>query len=556
MFSLARFDPTLTCFKLRGRKSICMHLVLIAIFLCFSGGNRGDAKSRPGLGILPFSVTYPTSEVWLGWFLQEEMSWQIAKSNTHAIRSPQEMKLWSSYFHLTPADSLSNTQIQAMKLHVVLQGTLQKVLYKALLRGEFIITTPKKEPNRLPLERELDARSPKSLLRDLVHFIKDVYPPLELKLDDSPFSDWNAVEQFYQWKTHTDIHPSHPQWSEYKNDLAAIGRRFPELGWRVEYEKAVMAIAEATMKTPYSSTLLQTAQEHLNVVTKVFPENDLVHSALALTYLLRGQTQSAKTEAMVANASNPQNGMVWMILGLSISKSPLERKQYFERGQKWNPFIDPDFFVDRPYQFLEYKTPLWSLVKGKAPEQSQSFTGIYQEGLKFYQEQNWSAALEKWQLALQAQPDNVAVRLYLAQTYLQLNQAKDAIQLLRPIEQNPQSTPKISFLLGFAYEKNQQFKEAERLFKLVLKLQPEDPATLMHLGVVQTQLGNYAEARTHLEISTQIKPQDVQGWWNLGMVYWHMGQWSMAASAWNTCLEQDPEQQLCQQWLAEAQQKL
>ncbi|HMU97312.1 MAG TPA: tetratricopeptide repeat protein [Chitinophagales bacterium] len=84
----------------------------------------------------------------------------------------------------------------------------------------------------------------------------------------------------------------------------------------------------------------------------------------------------------------------------------------------------------------------------------------------YYERENYKEAIVHYEKALQSQPDNNQMQLYLAVAYLANYQATDAIQILSENDfSNSQYKQDRNWYLALAYLKNKDLKNAKPLFE-------------------------------------------------------------------------------------------
>ena len=110
-------------------------------------------------------------------------------------------------------------------------------------------------------------------------------------------------------------------------------------------------------------------------------------------------------------------------------------------------------------------------------------------GYLLWVQKQFTEAASEFQSELAIDPDHVQARLYLADSYIQLNKLSDALPLLERIE----------------------------------KQNPEIPLTHLDLGIVYTEAGRNEDALRELSEAEKLQPSDVNAHWRLGRLYRLLG---------------------------------
>ncbi len=106
-----------------------------------------------------------------------------------------------------------------------------------------------------------------------------------------------------------------------------------------------------------------------------------------------------------------------------------------------------------------------------------------------------SKALNAFQTALNAKPNDLEAKAGLALTYIEGKQrVMKGVQLLKDVvEKNPRHE-KALFYLGMLSIRSGQYEKALQRFKKLVEIKPQNPFNHLYLGNVQEQLGNKSAA--------------------------------------------------------------
>jgi len=193
----------------------------------------------------------------------------------------------------------------------------------------------------------------------------------------------------------------------------------------------------------------------------------------------------------------------------------------------------------------------------------------YQYGLEG-RGKNLELAAEYYTLALEATPDDTAVRSRLGQVYQSMGDVDNALaeyQMVLDVEPDSPGVhqslglllyengdyeraaqmyvvalekdpvnPRLRLALGEALRASGKRQEAIQQFLAVLRIRPKDSQTHMHLGITYQEQGETVLARRHLSMAirgyrARLKnaPSDIDAYFNLGLAHEKRGDIQMAA---------------------------
>ena len=231
-----------------------------------------------------------------------------------------------------------------------------------------------------------------------------------------------------------------------------------------------------------------------------------------------------------------------------------------------------------------------------APKRATPAAGpLYEEGVQLFKTKQIDAAIEKFNAALQIQPEYSEAYRYLGLAYGQKNLWEDASRVLqKAIEYKPDDLLSCKNL-GIAYLQLRRFSEAEQAFQCALALAPDDEKTQSYLSMatrgkqqqsaefnapaaaaapkkansaahegtvplpknpVQDYLDQGADFLTNaqfnkaidmFEEAIRLAPKSGDGYFGLGMVYEKRQEWPKAIEAYQKALEFQPDDTLAKE---------
>jgi Flp pilus assembly protein TadD len=129
---------------------------------------------------------------------------------------------------------------------------------------------------------------------------------------------------------------------------------------------------------------------------------------------------------------------------------------------------------------------------------------------------------------IQRDPESVALHDDVAQVYLQLGRAQEAVAHFdASLRLNPQS-PATHFNLGTALTVAGRFDEAIEQYGTALRLNPDYPRAHNNLGSVLMQRGNVQDAMAHFAEAVRLEPANVEARSNLAVAYAAAGEFERA----------------------------
>jgi tetratricopeptide (TPR) repeat protein len=144
-------------------------------------------------------------------------------------------------------------------------------------------------------------------------------------------------------------------------------------------------------------------------------------------------------------------------------------------------------------------------------------------GLKMLQSQNYSGAEIQFKKAIAFNPDSLDAYNTLANTYLQQNKTKEAIDTFKQVLRLTPSSEEAYKNLGNAYLQAGNYSDAERQFKAQARINPTSTYPYYTLGLLYAQTDRLTEAETQFNKVISLDRKDSHGYYGLGMVYNQMG---------------------------------
>jgi tetratricopeptide (TPR) repeat protein len=126
----------------------------------------------------------------------------------------------------------------------------------------------------------------------------------------------------------------------------------------------------------------------------------------------------------------------------------------------------------------------------------------------YYGEGNKEKAIEELRKALEADPENVEVRMLLGNTLVETGQAEEGRKLLEGVDATKVNDPAIYVNVGIELINKGQHGEAVGWFDKAIAQFPDAPDAYYYRGISNVSLGKPAEAKADLEKFVSLAPPD------------------------------------------------
>ncbi len=142
-----------------------------------------------------------------------------------------------------------------------------------------------------------------------------------------------------------------------------------------------------------------------------------------------------------------------------------------------------------------------------SPEDMLKANAYVREGIEAYKNEDYYAALIKYLMAGQLNPNSGFISNYIGVTYLKLNYYEMAAEeFLRSIALNPNYPSSVNNL-GSAYFASGNYKKAEKYFKKAIKLKKDEASFYMNLGTLYFEMKKPEKAMKEWRTSLTLDPE-------------------------------------------------
>ena len=154
----------------------------------------------------------------------------------------------------------------------------------------------------------------------------------------------------------------------------------------------------------------------------------------------------------------------------------------------------------------------------------------------------YGAALQVYNAALLAHPDDLDLRYSRALVLVMLDAIDPAIEALEEILAVDPDSPHALNALGYTLvDQTDRIDEGAAMIERAYQMVPDDPAVIDSMGWAAFRQGNYEQALAYLERAHALAPEDPEIAAHLGEVLWVMGQEQQARQIWANAKDLEPE---------------
>jgi tetratricopeptide (TPR) repeat protein len=147
------------------------------------------------------------------------------------------------------------------------------------------------------------------------------------------------------------------------------------------------------------------------------------------------------------------------------------------------------------------------------------------DGLTFFNEGNYQAAIEFFQKVASNSPDCYDTFYYLGMSYLMLNNIDSAVYALSKAKKLRPDAVGVHLSLGECYIRQGSMNKASQSFKDTIEVQPSNENILLIIGSIYEKYGITDKAISAYKKSLAINPQLSASHYQLGKIYFEKGIW-------------------------------
>jgi tetratricopeptide (TPR) repeat protein len=166
---------------------------------------------------------------------------------------------------------------------------------------------------------------------------------------------------------------------------------------------------------------------------------------------------------------------------------------------------------------------------------------LYDQGLREYNNGNYTLALTCIREAVQLAPPTYARFYKLGETHRRLNQLRDALSAFQKAA-NLRQCYDVYFQIGLAQRDLRQFSAAASAFMQARTFEPQNPAVACQLGIIAMEQNDYTTAERELRSGLQVQSRHYLLRYSLGQLYIREKRWNDAITELQEAVQLGPNQ--------------
>lgn len=535
-------------------------VLLLGLFNALPCAAQSEIPKRPSLGVAPFEAVYRADHLaWMETFLQEALTWQTRGSSQLGVASAESMRLWLRQWG-TPATTLSSDQLNQASLQWLVSGRFQKVLNHMLVELSLTQATDKVPFRQVRQEVEADLSDPDELLRSLYAVLQNSVEALKNKPFRPLSVSWEAWEELYRWKIRAKPRYGTPDWTAYRQELEGLLARFPNASEWILLHRLQLDLYAATRLGVPDDRWLSKVDEDLQSMLALQPQQDQLHALQALVHYYKDEKLFAKSEAVVANASNPRNAVALVVYGFTVGQAPADGEQFIQSALQFNPFLqNPPWFDPKhiwPYELLsplnQMDKPLQVVKTIQPSEGEKSYEELMKLGAMAFEQERYTEAKVFFDQAEEQKPEEFGPLLYRVRIHIALKDLEGAYAALTEKESQFGAIDDYHMYLGLVLEGQQKYSRAEASYRKALYYNQNNALVMMRLGTLLIKTRHYQSASAFLHNAVKRQPDLHIAWWNLGLLYLKLNQPQNAVQALEQAVRLQPNNARYHRFLGQA----
>ena len=190
-------------------------------------------------------------------------------------------------------------------------------------------------------------------------------------------------------------------------------------------------------------------------------------------------------------------------------------------------------------------------VESELSEEVKLDLTIYNEGLKFFEEMNYSEALIRFEEFLQNNPDLIEVNINIGNCYKGLREYEkarsfyqlvvDTIREDKGTLEGNETAAKALANIGELHMEKEEFDQAREYLKQAVELFPGEPTMAYKVGEIYFKRGDTDNGIVYYKLAIEAKADWGPPYRQLGYAYLNKGEYAEAVEAFKKYLEIEPE---------------
>lgn len=249
---------------------------------------------------------------------------------------------------------------------------------------------------------------------------------------------------------------------------------------------------------------------HLEAASVLDPSQYRADILLVQYYLNRKEFDHALTAAAKLQVKQPKNPLSYNLIGGAYlgKKDPANARQSFEKALKVDPVFIPaalnlarlDILDKRPNDAIKR-------FEGVLEKDANNIEAMLALGELFILQGKTSDALKLLERAVEAKPDNLNANIALIQYYARAGDLKKAVNIARQARNADNKSPKLLELLAQTQLQAKDFAGALDSYKELAVLLPDSPEVYVKLAGAYARKNDQTSALSTLEKVIKLKPE-------------------------------------------------
>lgn len=273
------------------------------------------------------------------------------------------------------------------------------------------------------------------------------------------------------------------------------------------------------------------AAEVLLEAIKRDSQNAYAYSVLSSVYVAEDKFDEAEEALKKGLKLAPSDSEIYLNYGIFYAKTQKKQKaiEMFKKSKFYNPAnLHTLFLLGVMYFETDKITEAFNEFNQIEKINPQYKKLSYYLALCYQKERNYYAVMEYAQKALDDEPDNPAVYVLLAHTYVTLDRKDEVLDIFRKGEEHNIDDFEFFLSEGIVYTKYNEIQNAKKAVEKALLLHPEDTNALYRMGVCYRKEGDIEKAVEYYNRAIISDPNNAYALGDLGVIKYENGNYNAA----------------------------
>ncbi len=225
-----------------------------------------------------------------------------------------------------------------------------------------------------------------------------------------------------------------------------------------------------------------------------------------------------------------------LIFSLFLNSPPLSFGEAAGQNPKADELLDE---ASRLQSFHQIEPAIQKYEAARALKPNDP-TILQNLGVLYFEARHYEKAIELLRLSLLDHQNNPQIHLYLAKSYMALNQPGPAeTEFQQALTMDP-GLADAQYGLGLLLGERGEIDRAEELYRSVVSKNPNHAGASFELGRILYRRGNLAQSKEAFEHAVSAAPDMLSAHYNLGIVYRELGDFEKSREEFKRAISLDP----------------